>query len=861
MKNSRVLAFLLTFVMIFTTIDSSVFATAFRSVNKDDSVELEGEVVGQKKVFNIDKELLVDSGDKNTKSNMTYLRRSFLGGALFEDATIKNTSTRNADNTTIVLNTKGLNGGVFDWSVFEENKFEIIFSKTVNGAVVEIDRIIVDKSSGGTITKYIDWPVGTGADTVQISTSFDGNYDVRAEFTRGNSFGSEGKFTFNLTIIEIPNTELKVKYKDIYGNTLLENKPTPEANESLPNIKLGDGTFELPTDDKSANLRNLNDAAEDSTGFPAVFGDDAADAIVDFVETEILNSYTTLPFTVNGNIEGEFTLGTGDNQKTYKYTVNQESKSDPTVITVTYMADIAVPTPNIEGDVPEAPQGYARLTFNADEVDSDGIKGQFKASIGDSIKNRYVDVKDNLEWNNPKINDAYNNIEKPEPLKEGVVDVEKFFKKWNETLPSTGTVQTKNFNAVYADKAVIIPYLPTEPEPTVDPDGNTISESYITVTFQTEDETKGTVKVGDKLGAKVFAKVKPGTDLSTLKDPENKDLIVAVAKENYGFVKWQPALGLAQADSPYIASFLENGSEINEGEDDIPKGWYTVTVKQDDTILDNTVPTKYYAVESNKTLKANTLPDLANKEKNGYKNPSWYKDSDTTATLNPETVEIIADTTFTASATKKTDKETVEELGGLEPVNLAKFKGESIEAGFWKGGVTPKTTVAADKAKAQALLDKATVTDKSGRTTTTAGEYVGTLTVKFADGTTVDVANQKLYVYENGADKPEEGTPVPVNSVVVTYKAGEGVTTFVAKEVLVKKGTKEGDLPSKPSTSLVDGYKNLVWTANPEIDATAGIQKDTVVTASATKKTDAEKVTELGGLEPVNLAKFKGESI
>ncbi|MGC8035567.1 hypothetical protein ACP3WA_25940, partial [Salmonella enterica] len=80
--------------------------------------------------------------------------------------------------------------------------------------------------------------------------------------------------------------------------------------------------------------------------------------------------------------------------------------------------------------------------------------------------------------------------------------------------------------------------------------------------------------------------------------------------------------------------------------------------------------------------------------------------------------------------------------------------------------------------------------------------------------------------YKNGSDKPTNpDQPKPTDSVVVTYKAGTGVQNFANKEVLVKKGTKEADLPEKPNATVdtAAGYKgDVIWTAKPAIDGTAG---------------------------------------
>ncbi|MDU7164425.1 MAG: SHIRT domain-containing protein, partial [Anaerococcus vaginalis] len=102
-------------------------------------------------------------------------------------------------------------------------------------------------------------------------------------------------------------------------------------------------------------------------------------------------------------------------------------------------------------------------------------------------------------------------------------------------------------------KDKIIPYLPTEEEPKKGNDGKEIPKNYITVTFKSEDINKGKVKVGDKEGKEVKAKVEQGTDLSKL------DTISTKPADDYGFTKWDPQLGVAKDGNTYTAYFIKSG--------------------------------------------------------------------------------------------------------------------------------------------------------------------------------------------------------------------------------------------------------------------------------------------------------------
>ena len=190
----------------------------------------------------------------------------------------------------------------------------------------------------------------------------------------------------------------------------------------------------------------------------------------------------------------------------------------------------------------------------------------------------------------------------------------------------------------------IIPYLPNEEEPTVGSDDKTIPSNYITVTFESESEEKGEVKVGEKQGIRVLAKVKPGTNLAGKAQ--------AIAKEGYGFTVWTPELAEAQSEQPYVASFIKSGDKVNDG-DPIPAGWSRVTVQQDDnSIIDGTVTKTTYAVAPNDKLSSDKFVDLTGKAKEGFENPRWYFNEDTEHTDNPSEVAITEDTTITAKASE-----------------------------------------------------------------------------------------------------------------------------------------------------------------------------------------------------------------
>ena len=96
-----------------------------------------------------------------------------------------------------------------------------------------------------------------------------------------------------------------------------------------------------------------------------------------------------------------------------------------------------------------------------------------------------------------------------------------------------------------------------------------------------------------------------------------------------------------------------NGDEKPEDGKPLPTDSATVTFTKDDNSIkaDGWDTVKPIIVKKGTKVPAEKFPSLEGKAAEGYENPGWYKDAETTATADPSTVEITADTTFTAKAT------------------------------------------------------------------------------------------------------------------------------------------------------------------------------------------------------------------
>ncbi|SMB92681.1 S-layer homology domain-containing protein [Peptoniphilus asaccharolyticus DSM 20463] len=293
-----------------------------------------------------------------------------------------------------------------------------------------------------------------------------------------------------------------------------------------------------------------------------------------------------------------------------------------------------------EGGKP-VPTDAATVTFTKD---NESIKADGWDAVKPIIVKKGTAVPEG-KFPNAEAKEGYKSVTWT-PAKDTVVNADQAFNAKAEKIDYT------------TDK--IIPWVPgTDKEPDKGSDDKPIPTDYITVTFQAQKEgttALGKVKVGTKEGAEVKAKVKPGTNLSTLKvEGKEEALIKAIPNEGYGFTVWAPELGVAQADKPYVAKFIKDGSEV-QPKDPIPTGWHRVTVKQDATIVAGTVTEKTYAVKDK--LSKDKLVDLTGKAVDKHENPAWYDGKTNLGAKPTQDVAVSADKTILAKATAEKDTTT-----------------------------------------------------------------------------------------------------------------------------------------------------------------------------------------------------------
>ena len=207
------------------------------------------------------------------------------------------------------------------------------------------------------------------------------------------------------------------------------------------------------------------------------------------------------------------------NEVTYKYKVSDSPSDTRTMdvkLNVNYKEIVKI------GTDPKAqvPDGYTRVIFDAGEGNTiDGTNNRYKV----------IDVLTGTAWDNAEVKEQI-------PLSAKYKDATKVFDKWNEAVPTTGTVEAKTFTAVYKAVGTPAPQDPpvVGPVDSTDPNGGKPADTskYYTVTFESEDETKGTVDAKNT----VYVLKTENKTLADITAPK------VTAKAGYEFDKWEPAL-------------------------------------------------------------------------------------------------------------------------------------------------------------------------------------------------------------------------------------------------------------------------------------------------------------------------------
>ena len=776
MNKKRIMALLLSIIMVLQIIVPQVQVQA---KSGETSVQMsKGQKIGERsEVFTF----------KNTKKPI----KSWFTMGTMSLNNARQVSTTRTETLKIKTTATGLDNGkkTFDWLAFGQNKkftawIEVAYKEDKKpGEEVATERHKVSEdfeiSSAGDINATVTLDSSKTVDYYYLRTEYDEGdklIKVNAILDYKNSLSpkDQADLTFKIGIQQIVSTTITYELIDEYGKLIKldDQKEEKPADTDLENqAKFGNGT------DAPLLTFNLKNKGTD------ILRDEQIDD-----EDELIDSSIKLILEKDSIKSNNI-----DYKLTSTYDVINGGK-----VTIKRQKDVVTPKdPHNPGTTPE---GYARLNLSADALGGK-TNGTFTKDDPQDTQ-RVVDVKEGQPYTSAQA--EVDKVTKPIPLtSENKEDTGKTFDKWTPALSTLGTAvakDTKTLNATYksSDKE-IIPYLPTEPVPTKDKDGLPIPENYVTVIFKSENVNKGKVKIDDKEGVEVKAKVKPGIDLST------KAEITTIPEKDYGFTEWKPALTNAAEGQTYTAHFIKSGDEINEG-DPIPKDWFKVKVSQDESIVDNTVVTKFYTVKPNGTLASDKFAKLDGKAKEGYKDPAWYVGSEKLE--KPYERQITTYTEFLASATEEIANKF--KNNPLKAVDITAYKGDTIDEKFWNKGVTTQR----EDAVLERLIQSATVTDitPEKRTTDKAGTFPGTLKVTFEDNSSIEVPNQKLIVidtkvdidYDKDANAPRHKDEV-VKGKIVSKETLEGAKV----EILDKDNKLIGITLANADGSFIAGTREL----------------------------------------------------
>ena len=700
---------------------------------------------------------------------------------------------------------------------------------TYNATYTDKDKIIdvtpgnEDEDPDNAYVRFIFNAVGTDKENTKVNGTVKGNAKYAFDILKGTKFND-------------PELQTKINSLKAVAKDYKFVKWDPVVKNDATLVEVGEGGTEVTKHEYTAVYKKLPKIIEDPTtdqpedGYvrltfkagEGTFGKDAENKDITEKQIDILKdtSYTDKDLSDKiKEIEGKAKA----NVATKKFNAwDPAIPATGLVDTATFTAQYVDKDKIIDKD-PDNPgevqDGYIRFVFDANTKDN-----KITGKIGKNQK-AIFDVLKGTKFSDPDLQAKINGIT---PLADN-----KVFKAWD---PSVLKNDTSVENATQADgmsangKAITYNATYKDKDADIVPGSEDKPDGYVTVRFLTNKNGTLTGETTYYVNPKAGKKMSDITPLPTIKANDG----YKVATPN-----WKP-------------DFTNDTSEIKEDRNYVANydsfGKAEVTYISMDTKMGKVDPASE-EIKDTEDLKGSTAT-----AESGYEFVSWVdvngKQVSDQAKFTPNKKEAAVYIAVFKEKTTETTADKVQKLYDFEGVDLAAFVGDELTNEFWKGGV--KTTEKAgstltddEKAAINTALGKARVTDLSGRNTDheVLSPTIGTLKVTFEDGSTITV-DQKLYVYDNGSEKPKEpNQPTPKDEVDVTYKAGDGVESFTDKVVMVKKGTLEKDLPGKPDAKAKDGFKDPKWTANPAIDATNGIQGNTTLTASAVVDHDYAKMT------------------
>ncbi len=788
----RLTAWLLAFAMVFTMLPLNAFAANGQA----DGIQKQRAIT---KITQKDGKQIVQLAKTRGQRTATAQR----GVSLMRAGNTTNETVEQTINITLM--TTGLGDEDFDWTAVGPSKSFTATIKVTDIAnpsnVRTQDVIFSENKTQATITMTLPKNIGTRI-TAEIPV-FENNISLRAYKDYDSTSKPTGTtLNFELGIMQLANPVINVLVTDPYGKNV--NETIGQALAAKLIVGDNDYKFTIPASAKSYNVRNLEDLQ----------GNDVVD-LNDIGDSQSLVLTTALT---------DNKLKVGDT--TYKYVNTTYDVNKGGLITFATQPTVITPQPGEDGNLPQTPEGYARVTFDPTAEGTIGSydKGQkitydvLKGTKWADAKKAGVAVPGNPTHSNPKMQ----------------------FKGW-ETIPADEV--TINNDLTITAKFVepsdqdVIPYVPADPTnptnpndtnvPTKDKAGKTVDKSqYVIVAFKV-DEAKGSLTLGDKTDQQVIsALVKKGSTWDKVTAPT-----INVADANTKANGWNPAIPAGtetvENGKVYTAQFITNGQEITPGTK-LPDDVFEVSVSRDETsVKTDSLYGKSYAVFKDSKLAQAKFPTPEAADK--FKDAKWNVE-------NPWDQAITKKTDFKASAISSV----------FDQDNITKI--EIIQA------PTKMTYTEGDKPKHDGI--KVKLTDKNGNSVEVEKDQLGDYGVTVTPAETTDLTNadnNKPFVAKvNGKDADGKAKELTANTnkniTVNPKKSDQDVIPYVPANKENPTNPNDTNVPTKDKAGKTVDKSQYVIVAFKVDEAkgslTLGDKTDQQVISALVKKGSTwDKVT------------------
>lgn len=705
-KQKKIFSFILAMIFLITCLPAGARASMDRKAPQRQEV-VNGRQEGDKLVFRVLEAKNKKPAKKIRKRRSLATRAmSLFGLDVSENLNSPGVGSSQtiSQKVNVTLDAKGLNyGDNMSTNLIPDGlKVKLNFARTgQSDKIVASKEITVPKSGAAQAELDIPADISTGVLYAEIQNP-DDNVNIRivkgGDATVDTQVDADSTWDFTFEVIEIVHPLIKLEAKDPYGQdaSVTDNLSVKFKNKDL------EVPFELSTAKSEYNIKNNPMFAEGGEG-----------------DINELNNY-------DENNKPSLTVdnATGNETDGYKVTLGEtdykvEKKYDYQtggLITLTSLPDAMVPPKKDDGTPVSTPEGYVRLTFDANEKvepGKTGITGKHTVGTYTGQQKSYIDVKSGTKYGNANLqklikalkvqgsNNEEQNSENP----------------WEPKVPTDQTEVTKTtYNAKYiktADKIKKLGGLKGV-DFGVWKDTSTAGDFWKKGVVANTTDTDKKAKIDDALaGAKVEDTT--ATPRSTNKKGAYPGTLKVTFKDGSVYVANEQ--GATEAKKTNIAQTLhvydKGDTKPDPGtggeEKPVPAGTIFVEFTRDKTSIkeDEFKDLKPLMYAENDTVPEGKFPDA--QPETGYKTVIWTPAKDTALSKTNQAYKEETKTfTFKASATKKNAKQLIEDAGGLKPVDISIWSGDAIK---WSKGVainydTSKTFTDEEKNALEDLLKK-----------------------------------------------------------------------------------------------------------------------------------------------------------